>query len=636
MIQLGRLILYGRNGKVRIVSFRQRQLNLISGNSKTGKSAIVDIIDYCLGSDRANIADGVIRDKVAYYAVVLAVDGREVFVCRQDPPANAQSSQGIWVLTGSDVGEPAISGFVANHNPDTLRTFLSELIGIGDNMSEPEAHRSSPPLVANFRHALMLCFQQQGEIAQRGFLFHECGDNFKALAARDTLPYFLGVVDDDRPLLRQQLRDAIREQRLAQRRVDEHVSIGGEGFARGLALLAEARNVGLLTADAKPVESQDVEVELRLAVEAFESDANVPDIASDELERIDSERQVRFDRVAELDEQLRQMRAVGRDEDGFAGEIREQQARLESINLFETPDGVAMCPLCGTNHSLPSTDAFNAAIEELRRELEGVEATKPRVESLIKVLSTERAAVVDQLRQLKLERDSVAAQHEELRRLADMNRARARTVGRISLYLDSGALNQRDDMLPLRQSLEAAKAKVEELEARLDESLVDDQYDSVQSIVNRDMTAMAAGLGLEYSGDFIRLDVNKLTIIADTASGPVPMIRMGSGENWVGYHLVAHLALHSWFVRKQRPVPRFLIFDQPSQVYFPSEVASDGSGEDWNSVRRMFRLMLERILELDGELQIIVMDHVNLKDDWFQDALIEEWREGRALVPSDW
>ncbi|MFG2794015.1 DUF3732 domain-containing protein [Streptomyces sp. NPDC048419] len=33
------------------------------------------------------------------------------------------------------------------------------------------------------------------------------------------------------------------------------------------------------------------------------------------------------------------------------------------------------------------------------------------------------------------------------------------------------------------------------------------------------------------------------------------------GENWVGYHLVAHLALRRYFTLHQRPVPRMLLLD---------------------------------------------------------------------------
>ncbi|MBK7034425.1 MAG: DUF3732 domain-containing protein [Ignavibacteria bacterium] len=54
------------------------------------------------------------------------------------------------------------------------------------------------------------------------------------------------------------------------------------------------------------------------------------------------------------------------------------------------------------------------------------------------------------------------------------------------------------------------------------------------------------------------------------------MDRMGSGENWVGYHLIAHLALHGWFAEHNRPC-RDSYSDQPSQVYFPPEKGVDGS-----------------------------------------------------------
>jgi len=48
---------------------------------------------------------------------------------------------------------------------------------------------------------------------------------------------------------------------------------------------------------------------------------------------------------------------------------------------------------------------------------------------------------------------------------------------------------------------------------------------------------------------------------------------IGSGENWMGYHLAALLALHGVFLGlgANNPAPSFLVIDQPSQVYFPSD-----------------------------------------------------------------
>ena len=48
-LQIAKLILYGTKGQVRELVFRIGALNILTGASKTGKSAIIDIIDYCTG-----------------------------------------------------------------------------------------------------------------------------------------------------------------------------------------------------------------------------------------------------------------------------------------------------------------------------------------------------------------------------------------------------------------------------------------------------------------------------------------------------------------------------------------------------------------------------------------------------------
>lgn len=42
----------------------------------------------------------------------------------------------------------------------------------------------------------------------------------------------------------------------------------------------------------------------------------------------------------------------------------------------------------------------------------------------------------------------------------------------------------------------------------------------------------------------------------------VPMREIGSGENHVGYHTVAHVALRTWFASRNRPEPSFLPLDR--------------------------------------------------------------------------
>lgn len=62
-----------------------------------------------------------------------------------------------------------------------------------------------------------------------------------------------------------------------------------------------------------------------------------------------------------------------------------------------------------------------------------------------------------------------------------------------------------------------------------------------------------------------------MTIIFDRTDRPVPMSRTGGGENHLAYHLSALLALHLFASKNNCPIPQFLLIDQPTQVYFPSE-----------------------------------------------------------------
>ncbi len=72
-----------KQGDKHPVNFK-KGLNVVTGKSSTGKSALIEIFDYCFGSGENTIPKGVITASAAIYYVALSVNGQDMVIAR-DP-----------------------------------------------------------------------------------------------------------------------------------------------------------------------------------------------------------------------------------------------------------------------------------------------------------------------------------------------------------------------------------------------------------------------------------------------------------------------------------------------------------------------------------------------------------------------
>ena len=136
----------------------------------------------------------------------------------------------------------------------------------------------------------------------------------------------------------------------------------------------------------------------------------------------------------------------------------------------------------------------------------------------------------------------------------------------------------------------------------------------------------------------MRLDLTNATVVVDREDKPIPLKKMGSGQNWVGYHLITHFALHKYFTEHRRPIPRFIFLDQPSQVYYPRDKDSEFEGsveglsdDDKEALFRMYTFIFEFVENLTPNFQVIVMDHADLADKTFQSISCRKMERGRGF-----
>src|SRR5262249_22076102 len=137
--------------------------NVLTGASKSGKSAIIDILDYVTGRGECNVADGVVRRTVGWYAILFQLNDGQVFIARRNPDVGDRTHGDVYLDRGSRIEAPPATSLRKNTTVSSVEKFLSAIIGISENEHRPPMP-TRDPLEANFRHALLFSIQDQNDI----------------------------------------------------------------------------------------------------------------------------------------------------------------------------------------------------------------------------------------------------------------------------------------------------------------------------------------------------------------------------------------------------------------------------------------------------------------------------------------
>lgn len=638
--------IYSHDGQRRDLEFKVDGLNVITGRSSTGKSALSDIIEYCMGRSSFNVPEGIIRDKVAWFAVMYQFEKEQILVAKPTPARGGASCSTAMLRRGVELQVPEFGDLAVNTDDDSIVELLSRLLGIPENRTEVALEHSRDSYDANVKHTFFYLFQKQGLVANKDQLFYRQNEQHLPQAMRDTLPILLGVSSHDRYELEAMLRSAQRDLRISNKKLEHARNAAETANEQSIGLYSEAKSVGVIGSsdDSSSVEGTIAALKHALLWKP----ESVPDDDGSRISRLEDElAKLRQDR-RDVQNRIDAARQFAVREGEYASEAAEQIDRLASIKALPTNSDTGEWQWPFSEHNLgmdgPIASILLNELESLDKELRIATGQRPKLEAYLAELADGVADIALEIKNKETELAAAISTNELIEQMGTRNNAAARVVGRISLFLEN--LLPDDDLINIEAENRRLINKVRQLEEQIG---ADDSHERLTSILNN-ISAQISRYIQKFEAEFrdfpARLNLQNLTIVFDRPERPVPMSRTGGGENHVAYHLSALLALHLFAAKNSRPIPRFLLIDQPTQVYFPSEqvyesadgtVQSTEADADLNAVRRLFELLLKFTqIDVPG-FQIIVTEHANLRDQWFQDALVEEpWTKPPALVPEDW
>ncbi len=634
--QIKYLLFYSHDNQRVELPFDLSAVNIIVGERNTGKSALIDSLDYCMGASECHIP-GIIAEKCSWVGVVWAKERTEIVICRALPIPPRKSKEDTYYAIGTPVTIPASATDlhrVANTD-GTLRRFeqlLQMAEVIGETFTEREGKRIS------FRNALPYILVSDDVIIDKISLLRGMSDDHRS-GIIDSIPYFLGAVDENTAAAEIRLKKLRTQREREERRRETAKAEASQVLARGVVLLQEAVSLGMIELPAGADAANRTLEALQLAA-AWAPGLEVDAVGQNTLADLYAQERGLLNSISRARSRLAAARDMLESATGFTRTVQRQRQKLDVGSIFRSGNERETCPICDSSiadRTIPMKSILDA-LDRLDGDLNEVEQDRPQIDSYIARLEAEIEANTVALPTVRDQISAIVKESEDNSQRLELDQRRMRVSGRISYFLESMAGAQEAVRAALRTDIDA---EIRELEGIVDPEAKGERLNALQLQVSGFATQVLKDLPFDdnYHDVQIMFDARKVRIQFVRGSRVYDLRDIGGDESYLSGRISALFGLHRLFAEGNRPVPGVIIFDQISRPFYspetnPGQVRIESS--DRTDLKQYVDVLFQEV-ENQKTLQIILLEHAYFPDDErYTKAVKRQWGDEKKLIPFDW
>lgn len=635
------IVIFSKNGEKRVVPFRQG-VNIITGESKTGKSALVEIIDYCLCSSRCTIPKGKITDFSYLYSLVMCIDGKTYVIARYNP----ENSGKMYFYKESnefDFKILELSSFSEKTVISCKDAQIEIECALGLLVTNMENDGNKQTKKASLRNMVSFLFQHQNLIASKFALFYRFSDFYKRKDVIDQFPVFAGIIGQE------YYSDLIRlnalKVELKKAKQKQKANIKSSEYVK--------KNLVPLLKDYFAL--LDLDFDDRTSVQRCMNVAkNLPEFDESQLfkeskiasryKELNAELEILRNEERDILLRIKDIQNTSNTGNSFYRVLEELKVQTDTARITVEE---YKCPICGNNcEKIAENDArIIEAAEWLDKELTITERYtsdfSEDIRKLEELHSNISSQIKDVWKQIKTIEKKFIFSKELVSKREKINYAKAK----IDIYVelsDSGVFEAIDD------DIANIETQMKQLQDKIERFGVDEKMKEAEAFLSNNMIHISETLDFEDEFKPINLkfaltDGSFNLYQEKSIYEKIYLDEMGSGANWVSCHIALFLSfLHYFTSQNKSPMPLILFLDQPSQVYFPQgEDNTDHlTPTDLIAVNKMYQTIFDEIKTIEQDTgylpQVIIVDHVDGNSLECREEFLENvrcnWRDGKALI----
>ena len=589
-------------------------VNVITGKSSTGKSALIEIFDYCFGCSEFTVPEGVITKHAAVYFVVLRVADTNLILARNPSERTAKKAfydEDFGEDLAGDVTKLSLAYFVesqfvplSDFNKAVGKRFGLVFTDVDEDIEVRKRRvfgRHAPsPSIRSFTSFML---QHQNLIANKHAIFYRFDEKEKREQVIEHFKVFMGFVTPEYFQLKQELIEWERQLKALEWQLPKAEEIKAESVKRvqlALADFSAASGTALVDASALQMVSKPAEAleDVRIATVKIDT---LSDESSRQREALERKRSTLLSARREEQNRLRLV----------TSSIEDVRRYLEQAVEVPVPneEGIvaSLCPFCESRHFAIEHEANKLveAIEWLNEELRrssympiSLAEDEAKISRTLADNSADLREVEEQIRTIEQQAKSLA-QGRPVYELAVKAKVQVETVLEQVMEDKPSILRAGIDELTSR-----IKARRDLINRNFD---VPAQMRAAEEYIHRAMKSIGSQFEFEASFEPINLhfSLDTFELWHEEPNGNsepkrIYLRSMGSGANWLYSHLTLFLALHRYFCHlgARCQIPSILFLDQPSQVYFPAvlDISEEFSAEE---IAKMDRSRSDRLIDED-------------------------------------
>jgi len=563
-----------KNGKKHQVCFK-KGLNIVTGKSSTGKSALIEIFDYCFGSGEFTVPKGVITDNTIIYYVYLQVNEQNMVIARRPDIINKAFFRSEEFYKSDLIQSEYFDNryFIPlDDYKKHLRSFFLDIDDVDESLAAKYNRRfnrkAATPSIRSFASFML---QHQNLVANKHALFYRFDEKEKRDQVIEHIKIFIGLVDQEYFLLSQEYERLTAEKNKLSRETDTQKRVAEDHKQRVEPVILQLYS--MMGFEKPPISAQKI--------------LRNPQNAKDSLDKIIVPEKINHssDAVTQRYNHLKnnltiktaELRKLHRQASSIRKNIEEDVRFVENGKGFLSPDKVqiaaTVCPFCYSEQKNlnNSAEQLQQAIIKVSENLAHAKPIKAKFEASLVTIKREIEQLSQEVKSLSSQIYEIEQSEKQLSEKKSLYENILMTKARLFMMLDT--LNLADDF-DLDKRLKDIESQIKGISEKLSSYNIQNGLEEASGKVNKYMAEIGDHFEFEESYKPINLHFSFETfdLYHQGKNEKIYLRSMGSGANWLYSHVTLFLALHKYFseLGDKCSIPSVLFLDQPTQVYFPN------------------------------------------------------------------